>query len=145
MFFFCLFVCQTASIFYSLAFKILWPEIFFPHSCSIEEKSSCATHSTTSAGKKSKLLKSAKNNPHVFRQNRDIFGDAKISHYTVFSISFFYQILLVHQVNHFMTKSILCQQQRRRYILVPVESNQRIFCLSCLDGIVTEVAVCTIS
>ena len=87
LFFF--FVCQTASIFYSLAFKILWPEIFFPHSCSIEGKSNCATHSTTSAGKKSKLLKSAKNNPHVFRQSREIFGDAKISHYTVFSISFF--------------------------------------------------------
>ena len=29
---FCLFVCQTARMFYSLAFQILWPEIFFPHS-----------------------------------------------------------------------------------------------------------------
>ena len=61
--------------------------------------------------------------------------------------------LLVHQINHVMTKSILCQQQRRRYVLVSVESNQRIFffffffffvCLNCLDGIDTEVAVCTI-
>ena len=43
-----------------------------------------------------------------------------------------------------MTKFILCQQQRRRYVLVSVESNQRIFCLSCLDGIDTEVAVCTV-
>ena len=54
--------------------------------------------------------------------------------------------LLVHQINPVMTKSILCQQQRRRYVLVSVESNQRIFfCLNCLDGIDTEVAVCTIS
>ena len=44
-----------------------------------------------------------------------------------------------------MTKSILFQEQRRRYVLVSVESNQRIFfCLSCLDGIDIEVAVCTI-
>ena len=50
---------------------------------------------------------------------------------------FFNQILLVHQINHVMTKSILCQQQRWRYVLVSVESNQRIFCLSCLDGIDT--------
>ena len=44
-----------------------------------------------------------------------------------------------------MTKSILFQEQRRRYVLVSVESNQRIFFgLSCLDGIDIEVAVCTI-
>ena len=45
------FVCQTASIFYSLAFQILWPEIFFPHSRSIEGKSSYATPSTIFAEK----------------------------------------------------------------------------------------------
>ena len=32
-----------AGIFYSHAFQILWPEIFFPHSRSIEGKSSYAT------------------------------------------------------------------------------------------------------
>ena len=60
---------------------------------------------------------------HIYMYNSATFGFNKI-----FSISFFfYQILLVHQINHVMTKSILCQQQMRRYVLVSVESNQRIF------------------
>ena len=59
---------------------------------------------------------------------------------TIYLILVFYQILLVHQINHVMTK-----QKRRRYVLVSVESNQRIYFVSCLDGIDTEVAVCTIT
>ena len=54
LFFVCLylfcFICQTASIFYSLAFQILLPEIFFPHSRSNEGKSSYAIPSTIFKG-----------------------------------------------------------------------------------------------
>ena len=50
LFLFC-FICQTASIFYSHAFQILLPEIFFPHLRSNEGKSSYATTSTIFAEK----------------------------------------------------------------------------------------------
>ena len=90
LFVFC--VCQTASIFYSVAFQILWPEIFFPHSWSIEGKSSYVTPSIIFEEKNRKYfcgrcrprkLKSGKNNRHVFETKPRKFGDAKISHYTV--------------------------------------------------------------
>ena len=51
---FCLFVCL--SDFYSLRFRYFGLEIFFPNSCSIEGKSSCATHSTIFAEKNQKLF-----------------------------------------------------------------------------------------
>ena len=61
---FCLFVCQTASISYSLAFQILWPELFFPQSWSIKGMSSYATHSTIFTEKNqnyfSQMLQTAK-------------------------------------------------------------------------------------
>ena len=41
---FCLFVHQSASIFYSLVFQVLWPEVFSQHSWSVVARSSCATH-----------------------------------------------------------------------------------------------------
>ena len=65
---FCLSVCQTARMFYSLAFQILWPEIFFSHSWSIEGKPSCAKRiEIIFRGLcRPRKLKSAKNNPHVF-------------------------------------------------------------------------------
>ena len=54
--FVCLSVCQTASIFYSLAFQIFWPQNFFPHSWYIEGKTSCAIHSTIFMKKDAKLF-----------------------------------------------------------------------------------------
>ena len=60
-------------------FQILWPESFFPHSCSIEGKSSCATHSTISGENRNYFsrtlstakIKSAKKKTIFFRQNRE--------------------------------------------------------------------------
>ena len=53
---FCLFVCQTASIFYSVAFQILWPEIFFPHTLIYQVKVELCHPLYDFRGKESKLF-----------------------------------------------------------------------------------------
>ena len=49
-------------------------------------------------------LKSAKNNPHVFETKPRKFGDAKISHYTVFGI----QIRLKIHKDNYCTINMSC-------------------------------------
>ena len=93
---FFLFVCLSDCKYLLFPCEItLWPECSFPHSCSIEGKSSCATHSTIFVEKNQNYFlqtlpnansKSAKNNPHVFQTKPRKFGDTKISHYTVFGV-----------------------------------------------------------
>ena len=83
-------VCLSVRLqvsFIPLLFQIFWPEIFFPHSWSIEGKASCATQSRFSRIRieiifrgpcRARKLKSAKIIPMFLR-----LGNAKISHYTV--------------------------------------------------------------
>ena len=78
---FCLFVCQTACIFYSIAFQILWPEIFFFAQLITERKSSCATHNMIFEEKNPnyfsqmlpvvKIKIHEKNKNMLFKQNRE--------------------------------------------------------------------------
>ena len=86
-----LFVCFKYRLF--LAFQTLWLEIPSPHSWSIVGKS-CLPPTQQFLRTRIKIifrgrckpqrLKSAKNKLHAFRQKPRKFGDAKISHYTVF-------------------------------------------------------------
>ena len=88
----CLFVCQTASIFYSVAFQILCPEIFI-RTVDLSRENRVTPPTLRFSQKRIEIifrgrcrprkLKSAKNNPHIFETKPRKFGDTKISHYTV--------------------------------------------------------------
>ena len=94
-----LFVCLSIRMqvsFISLHFRYFGWRFFF-RIVDLSRESRVVPPSLRFSRKKSKLffhgccqprkLKSAKNNPHVFKTKPQKFGDAKISHYTVLTIS----------------------------------------------------------
>ena len=94
---FCLFVCQTASIFYSLAKYLFGQSVPF-HTVDLSRESRVVPPTLRFSRKRIKIifrrrcrprkLKSAKNNPHVFQTKPRKFGDAKISHSAVYNFIF---------------------------------------------------------
>ena len=114
---FCLFVCQTARMFYSLAFKILWPEIFFPHSWYIEGKSSCAKRIEIifHGCYRPRKLKSAKINHHVFLdKTAKIWRHENIPLYGIWARTWITESLIIQE--KFKTLGVLSQQASERVI-----------------------------